>query len=51
MEKEQKFWILVNKAEANFGMGIVDEHNNALSQATEMANEGAMHDALTNSRG
>jgi len=30
---EQKFWILVNKAEAHFGLGEFEEYKNAVTQA------------------
>jgi len=35
LENEQKFWIHVNKAEAHFGLGEVDEYNNADARARE----------------
>lgn len=35
-ENEQKFWILVNKAEAQFGLGETDEYRKAVAQAKEI---------------
>ncbi len=33
VENEQKFWILVNKAEAYFGLGALEEYKKALGEA------------------
>jgi hypothetical protein len=33
LENEQKFWIHVNKAEAHFGLGEMDEYRNADARA------------------
>lgn len=35
-ENEQKFWILVNKAEAHFGLGEMDEYKKAIERAREI---------------
>jgi tetratricopeptide (TPR) repeat protein len=35
-ENEQKFWILVNKAEAHFGLGEIEEYKKAVEKAKEI---------------
>jgi hypothetical protein len=37
-ESEQKFWILVNRAEANFGLGNMEEYAKARSEAEAIDN-------------
>ncbi len=39
IENEQKFWITVNKAEANLGLGNIDEYEKASAQAKVIAHE------------
>ncbi|MDB5248194.1 MAG: hypothetical protein JWQ40_2588 [Segetibacter sp.] len=48
VEDEQKFWTLVNKAEAYFGLGNMEEYQNALEQAKGIGNAVGMQEALTN---
>jgi tetratricopeptide (TPR) repeat protein len=38
-ENEQKFWILVNKAEANLGLGNMDEYKKAVAHANSVNHE------------
>lgn len=38
-ENEQKFWILVNKAEAYLGLGQLDDYENARKEAEEIDHE------------
>ncbi|HEV7330040.1 MAG TPA: tetratricopeptide repeat-containing protein [Flavisolibacter sp.] len=39
MENEQRFWILVNRAEAHFGLGEMDAYNEAKLQASQLPHE------------
>jgi len=41
-DKEQLFWILINKAEANFGLGNTAEYEQAVAQAAKMEHENWM---------
>jgi hypothetical protein len=45
-ENEQKFWILVNKAEANHGLGNMEEYKEAVAQAKVMEHEDWMMEAF-----
>jgi hypothetical protein len=45
-ENEQKFWILVNKAEANHGLGNMEEYKEAVAQAKVMEHENWMMEAF-----
>ncbi len=47
-EKQQKFWILVNKAEANFGLGNKEEYQKASAQAEVTDHEDWMMKSFTN---
>lgn len=42
MENEMMFWILVNKAEAHFGLGEIDEYKEARMQATAILQDQSM---------
>ncbi len=42
MDEEQKFWIMVNKAEAHFGLGQIDAYKQALETARSIPHEGYM---------
>jgi len=46
-ETEEKFWILVNKAEAYFGLGQFEEHSKVLSQAETIKHEPWMMKSFT----
>lgn len=46
-EKEQKFWILVNKAEAHFGLGNMEEYRKAVAQAEVADYEDWMMESFT----
>lgn len=35
-DNEQRLWILINKAESYFGLGLMDEYNKALTAAKEI---------------
>ncbi len=39
VETEQKFWILVNKAEAHYGLGEMEEYQSAIQRANEVEHE------------
>jgi len=41
-DKEQLFWILINKAEANFGLGNIAEYERAVAEAATMEHENWM---------
>jgi len=41
-DKEQLFWILINKAEANFGLGNITEYEKAVAEAATMEHENWM---------
>jgi len=43
-ENEQLFWILANKAEAYFGLGQIDNYNDARTQASNVPHESWMMD-------
>lgn len=45
-DKEQMFWILINKAEANFGLGEMDAYKKAVDDAEKMEHEEWMMDSL-----
>lgn len=44
---EQKFWILVNKAEAHFGLGQLDEYEKAAADAKLIAHDDWMMDSFS----
>ncbi len=46
-EKQQKFWILVNKAEANFALGNMEEYLKAVAQAEVIDHEDWMMESFT----
>jgi len=45
-DKEQMFWILINRAEANFGLGDMDAYNKAVSDAEKIEHDPWMMDSL-----
>ena len=45
---EQRFWILVNKAEAHFGLGEMEEYEKAVSDAKAVDHEDWMMASFTN---
>jgi hypothetical protein len=47
IENEQKFWITVNKAEANLGLGNMDEYKKAVAEAEEIEHEDWMMRGFT----
>ena len=38
-DKQQMFWIQINRAEANFGLGEIDAYNKAVADAEKMEHE------------
>jgi len=44
---EQKFWIAVNKAEAHFGLGNLEEYANAVEEANSLVHEDWMMESFT----
>jgi hypothetical protein len=45
-DKEQMFWILINRAEANFGLGEMDAYQKAVDDAEKMEHDEWMMDSL-----
>lgn len=45
-DKEQMFWILINKAEANFGLGDMEAYENAVAEAEKIEHDEWMMDSL-----
>ena len=48
---EQKFWIAVNKAEANFGLGNLEEYTKAVEEANSLVHEDWMMESFTGQLG
>jgi hypothetical protein len=46
-DKQQMFWIQINRAEANFGLGDTDAYNKAVEDAEKMEHEDWMMASLT----
>src|SRR5262249_49518317 len=44
---EQKFWMLVNKAEAHFGLGQLDEYEKAAADAKLVVHDDWMMDSFS----
>ena len=47
-DETQKFWILVNRAEAYFGLGEIEAHREAHEQSTRISHEPYMMETYTN---
>jgi len=45
-DKEQLFWILINRAEANFGLGNISEYEKAIADAALITHDEWMMDSL-----
>lgn len=45
-DKEQMFWILINKAEANFGLGDMEAYEKAVAEAEKIEHDEWMMDSL-----
>lgn len=45
-DKEQMFWILINKAEANFGLGDLEAYEKAVAEAEKIEHDEWMMDSL-----
>lgn len=45
-DKEQMFWILINKAEANFGLGDMEAYESAVAEAEKIEHDKWMMDSL-----
>lgn len=45
-DKQQMFWIMINRAEANFGLGNLEAYQKAVSDAQQMEHEKWMMDSL-----
>ncbi len=48
---EQKFWIAVNKAEAHFGLGNLEEYAKAVEEANKLTHEDWMMESFTGQLG
>jgi hypothetical protein len=46
IEAQEKFWIQINKAEAHFGIGEIEEYKSALAKAKEIEHPDWRMDAL-----
>ncbi|HLL42936.1 MAG TPA: hypothetical protein VK369_07340, partial [Segetibacter sp.] len=47
-KNEQRFWILANKAEAYFGLGLLSEYENSKAEALSLKPEDWMAESFTN---